>query len=162
MKGVILIAVFLLTGGFAAEVLTDATIYSSEASPQEIKEVVAVDPDKVRLELALDPLAILIDVRMKFEYRRSRIEKAVHLPKKKDLDAFAASTPKHRPLYLYCTTETRARQAGQLLLDHGFERVYVIEGGLNKWKAYNLPVEHGRTRAGRKQRLSPKNSLEVI
>lgn len=150
MKGVILIAVLLLTGGFNTEVFSDVNLYSSETSRQEMKEIIAVDPDRVRLELALDPLAILIDVRMKFEYRKSHIEKAVHLPKKKNLDAFAASTMKHRPLYLYCTTETRARQAAQLLLDHGFERVYVIEGGLNKWKAYNLPVEHGRTRADRK------------
>jgi len=148
MKTVILMAVLMLPGGFNAEVLSDIRLYSSEASHQETKEVVAVDPDRVRLELALDPLAILIDVRMKFEYRRSRIEKAVHLPKKKDLDAFAASTMKHRPLYLYCTTETRARQAGKLLIEHGFERVFVIEGGLNKWKAYNLPLEQGRTKSG--------------
>jgi rhodanese-related sulfurtransferase len=148
MKGVVLIAVFLLAEGFIAEDLSDTMLYTSESSRQEMKHIVAVDPDKVRLELAMDPLAILIDVRMKFEFRRSRIGKAVHLPKKKDLDVFASSTLKHRPLYLYCTTETRARQAGELLVAHGFEKVYVIEGGFNKWKAYNLPVERGRTRAG--------------
>jgi rhodanese-related sulfurtransferase len=103
--------------------------------------IVAVDPDKVQLEAALDPAVIIIDVRMKMEYRRGHIEKAVHLPKKKDLMEFAARTSVSRPLYLYCTTETRSRQAARLLVDSGFERVYVIEGGLNKWKAYRLPIE---------------------
>jgi thiosulfate sulfurtransferase len=103
--------------------------------------IVAVDPDKVRLEASLDPSVIIIDVRMKMEYRRGHIEKAVHLPNKKSLLEFAARTAVSRPLYLYCTTETRSRQAAKLLVNAGFERVFIIEGGFNKWKAYGLPVE---------------------
>jgi rhodanese-related sulfurtransferase len=110
---------------------------------EPVREIPAVDPDKVRLELALDPLAMVIDVRLKFEYRKGHIEKAVRLPKKKDLDAFASVTEKYRPLFVYCTTETRARQAAQLLKEQGFERVSVIEGGIAKWKAYNLPLVKG-------------------
>jgi rhodanese-related sulfurtransferase len=103
--------------------------------------IVAVDPDKVFLEASLDPAVIIIDVRMKMEYRRGHIEKAVHLPGKKDLMEFTARTAASRPLYLYCTTETRSRQAAKLLIEAGFERVFIIEGGLNKWKAYGLPIE---------------------
>ncbi|MBE0673741.1 MAG: rhodanese-like domain-containing protein [Bacteroidales bacterium] len=114
------------------------------AEQESAQTIPAVDPDKVMLVLALDPLAIPVDVRLKFEYRRGHIEKAVHLPKKKDLDAFAMTTPKHRPLYVYCTTETRARQAAQLLIDKGFEKVFVIEGGISKWKAYKLPLIKGK------------------
>lgn len=110
------------------------------------KEVTAVDPDKVRLEMALDPSVIIVDVRMKFEYRSGHIEKAVSLPKRKDLDRFIASTAKHRQLYVYCQTETRARQASELLKEAGFERVSIIEGGIQKWKAYNLPVVKGNSR----------------
>jgi rhodanese-related sulfurtransferase len=118
---------------------------AEQTAEQKIDEPIpAVDPDKVMLELALDPLAIPVDVRMRFEYRKGHIEKAVHLPGKKDLDEFATKTEKHRPLYVYCTTETRARQAAQLLIDHGFEKVFVIEGGISKWKAYKLPLIKGR------------------
>lgn len=106
--------------------------------------VVIVDPDKAQLELALDPAAIILDVRFRFEFRRGHIEKAVNLPTNKSLNEFAASTSKGRPLYVYCTTEPRSRQAAARLLEHGFSRVFVIEGGLNKWRAYNLPIVTGR------------------
>lgn len=108
------------------------------------KEIIAVDPDQVRLELALEPAAILIDARLKFEHRRRRIENSVNLPNSKSLNEFAAATSKGRPLYVYCTTEPRARQAAALLLGHGFEKVFIIEGGFNKWRAYNLPIVRGR------------------
>ncbi|MDX9930135.1 MAG: rhodanese-like domain-containing protein [Bacteroidales bacterium] len=126
-------------------ILITATLLLAGLAGQDGDRVIpAVDPDRVKLELALDPSAILIDVRLKFEYRRRRIEKSVNLPKKADLDKFAEETPRHRPLYLYCTTETRARQAAALLVDHGFLSVYIMEGGLNKWRAYNLPLVKGR------------------
>jgi len=111
---------------------------------KEENEIIAVDPDQVRLELALEPAAILIDARLKFEHRRRRIEKSVNLPNSKSLNEFAAATSKGRPLYVYCTTEPRARQAAALLLGHGFEKVFIIEGGFNKWCAYNLPIITGR------------------
>jgi rhodanese-related sulfurtransferase len=103
-----------------------------------------VPPDKVRLELAVDPAAILIDVRMKMEYRKRHIENAVNLPGKKDLDDFCAKTGNFRPLYIYCTTETRARQAAKLLIDKGFTNVFILEGGLNKWVSLNLPTVRGK------------------
>jgi len=110
------------------------------SAQEQPKKVTAVDPDRVRLEVSLDPASIIVDVRMKFEYRSGHIEKAVNLPKRKELDRFIAATPKHRPLYVYCQTETRARQAAELLNEAGFENVFIIEGGIQKWKAYNLPV----------------------
>ncbi len=103
-----------------------------------------VHPDKARLELAVDPTAILIDVRMKMEYRKKHIENAVNLPGKKEMDAFCEKTGNFRPLYVYCTTETRARQAAKLLIDKGFTNVFILEGGLNKWVALNLPTVRGK------------------
>jgi rhodanese-related sulfurtransferase len=102
-----------------------------------------VSPDKARLVLAVDPTAILIDVRMKMEFRKKHIENAVNLPGKKEMEEFCAKTHNFRPLYIYCTTETRARQAAKLLIDKGFTNVYILEGGLSKWVALNLPTVRG-------------------
>lgn len=128
----------ILTLGFAGN---SAELRAQGAGQSVADTIVAVDPDKVRLEAALDPAVIIIDVRMKMEYRSGHIEKAVHLPKKRNLMAFAAKTPLNRPIYVYCTTETRSRQAAKILIETGFERVFIIEGGFNKWKRYGLPIE---------------------
>lgn len=108
------------------------------------REIIMTDPDRVRLELALDPSAILIDTRVHFQFRRRRIENAINLPGKADLDRFATNTPKHRPLYLYCSAEARSAQAASLLNSYGFLEIHVMEGGFNRWKAYGLPTVKGK------------------
>ena len=116
----------------------------SELRAQKDYVFTVVHPQKMRLELATDRTAILIDVRMKMEYRKRHIEGAINLPRKKDMDKFIATTHDFRPVYVHCTTETRARQAAKLLIDSGFTNVFILEGGLNKWVSLNLPTEKGR------------------
>jgi len=116
---------------------------------QKDSVLTVVHPDKARLELATDPTSILIDVRMKMEFRKKHIEGAVNLPGKKDLDEFCAKTGNYRPLYVYCTTETRARQAAKLLIGNGFTNVFILEGGLSKWVSLNLPTVKGRGKGSR-------------
>jgi len=141
MRLLFILSLMILTSVMRAQ---DPSLQNMPQNQVDEKEITAVDPDKVRLELAMDPAAILIDARMKFEHRRRRIPESVNLPNSMILNEFAASTSKGRPLYVYCTTEPRARQAAVLLKKHGFDKVFIIEGGFNKWRAYNLPVVKGR------------------
>ncbi|MFO7575781.1 MAG: rhodanese-like domain-containing protein [Bacteroidales bacterium] len=141
MKMIFILSLMLLPAVLKAQ---DPPLQNPPQKQTDEKEIIAVDPDQVRLELALEPAAILIDARLRFEHRRRRIENSVNLPDSKTLNEFATTTSKGRPLYVYCTTEPRARQAAELLLGHGFEKVFIIEGGFNKWRAYNLPIVKGR------------------
>ena len=116
----------------------------SELRAQKDYLFMVVHPDSMRMALATDRTAILIDVRMKMEYRNRHIENAINLPKKKDLDKFIAATQNFRPVYVHCATETRARQAAKILIDSGFTNVFILEGGMNKWVSLNRPTEKGR------------------
>lgn len=118
----------------------------SPASPTQERgiEIVAVHPHNVWIELDIDSTAMAIDVRYRFEYRRGHVANAVLLSGKRQTERFAATTSKNRTLFLYCTTETRARQTAEILIGKGFKKVFVIEGGFNNWKSTNLPYNIGR------------------
>jgi rhodanese-related sulfurtransferase len=85
--------------------------------------------------------AVLIDIREPAEYAAGHalgarsvpltgLETSRDLPKNKSL-----------PLVIVCPTGARAPQAVALLKKLGFENTHVLAGGLNAWRAANLPTE---------------------
>jgi rhodanese-related sulfurtransferase len=130
----------------AGIIITALLVSFLSASGQVVDSIKVVDPDKLMLELAVDPTTVLIDVRMPMEFRKGRIEKAVNIPSRQELNLFASAKPASIPIYLYCTTETRSRQAARYLIEKGFTNVSVLEGGLKKWKSYNLPIVKGKVK----------------
>jgi len=85
--------------------------------------------------------AVLIDIREPAEYAAGHplgarsvpltgLETSRDLPKNKSL-----------PLVIVCPTGARAPRAVALLKKLGFENTHVLAGGLNAWRAANLPTE---------------------
>jgi len=85
--------------------------------------------------------AVLIDISEPAEYAAGHavgsksvplasLEGSRELPKNKAL-----------PLVVVCATGTRAAGAAARLKKLGFENARVLAGGLNAWRAANLPVE---------------------
>ena len=50
---------------------------------------------------------------------------------------------KERPVILYGDDSYSARQCQRLLSEQGFSKVYILKGGLQQWRAENMPVETG-------------------
>ena len=74
--------------------------------------------------------AALVDVRGPEEYAAGHIEGAVNVP-----IAEAATHdfgPKDKPVVLYCMHGRRSTEAGQVLRDRGYTRVYVL-GPMSAW-----------------------------
>jgi rhodanese-related sulfurtransferase len=90
-----------------------------------------------------DSDTVVIDVREPEEFLKGHIENAIntplgnlqtHLPK---LEAH-----KNKPILIACQTGTRSASAGKLLTKAGFERVFVITGGMQAWESdYKLPIK---------------------
>ena len=85
--------------------------------------------------------AVLIDISEPAEYAAghaigarsvplSSLEGSRELPKNKAL-----------PLVVVCSTGARAPRAVAMLRKLGFENAKALAGGLNAWRAANLPVE---------------------
>lgn len=91
------------------------------------------------------PATRLIDVRTPAEYRAEHIPGSVNVP----LDALAAQTSALRalaadPIVLVCRSGRRAREAAQRLQAAGLAHLYVLDGGVEAWKAAGRALRTGR------------------
>ncbi len=84
---------------------------------------------------------LLVDVREPGEFRGERIAAAISVPLSRfKPEAIPAS---RKTLVLMCQSGNRSRQAATLLEEAGISGFYQLEGGLNAWKAAELPVVKG-------------------
>ena len=77
--------------------------------------------------------AVVIDVRRTFEWNRTHIPGAVHIPLEHLLDR-CDELPDDRILITFCTGGLRSAGAANLLRENGFEAVN-MNRGLIEWRA---------------------------
>lgn len=106
----------------------------------------SLDPHYFHLQYLKEDPALLIDVRMSFEFRGRRIRDAINIPSSKELYAFTDTISKNTALFLYCTDGFRSKQAAGLLYKRGFRNLYNLEGGIIAWKKDGFPLEKGRVK----------------
>lgn len=88
--------------------------------------------------------ANLIDVRTPEEFRRGHIAGATLLPLQSLTPAAAAKAiDPTQPTILICQAGPRAFRAAQALPQWGFDKLLVLEGGMNAWQQAGLPSETG-------------------
>jgi rhodanese-related sulfurtransferase len=99
----------------------------------------AVGPtDAVRL---MNQGALLVDVRTQSEFDSGHIIDARHVPQ--DQAAQAGETLKRfkdKVVITCCETGARAGAVGRALREQGFSKVVNLRGGLQAWRAENLPL----------------------
>jgi rhodanese-related sulfurtransferase len=85
--------------------------------------------------------ALVLDLRSQQEYASGHIGSARHMASEKILEA-GESLKKHKekPLVVYCGTGSVGGAAARQLAAQGFRRAFNLRGGLNAWRAENLPV----------------------
>lgn len=86
--------------------------------------------------------AIVIDVRKAEDYRNGHIVDArnVELAQITADPASAVKKQKNKVLITVCDNGLNSNRAANLLRKAGFEKVVSLKGGLNAWRAENLPV----------------------
>jgi rhodanese-related sulfurtransferase len=97
-------------------------------------------PGELDAKLAAGADCGLIDVREFAEYAGGRIAGSTLVPLA-SLESGAAGLDRSRELVLICRAGRRSREAAKRLGAMGFDRLTVLEGGLEAWKAAALPVE---------------------
>jgi rhodanese-related sulfurtransferase len=86
--------------------------------------------------------AVVLDVREAKEMTGGRLPNAVHIPLSQ-LKSRVAELAKSsaRPIIVYCERGQRGRGAVSVLGKNGFEKIYVLRGGLKAWRDAGLPVQ---------------------
>jgi rhodanese-related sulfurtransferase len=86
----------------------------------------------------------LLDIRENGEYNRAHIPGAAPLPRRLIEHRVKRLIPDHEVEVVVCDdTGVRARLAAKTLEAMGYERVSVLDGGLNRWASENRPTEWG-------------------
>lgn len=85
-------------------------------------------------------LCQIIDVREEYEYDTVRIQNSILVPLS-NFDANINKIDKERTAYMLCGIGKRATVAAEKLLQIGFDKLVVVDGGIKAWLESDYPVE---------------------
>ena len=109
-------------------------IHSFSSCAQETKQHQLISQEEFAQILTKE--IQLLDVRTPQEYQQGYIEGAI-LINFFDSDFVPkvnARFDKNKPLYIYCAVGGRSNKAGKKLISVGFDSIYDLKEGFNKWK----------------------------
>ncbi len=127
-----------------AVILLLLNLFPAEGQVADTAKYISLDPYYFHLQYLKEDPAILVDVRLPFEYRGKIIRDAINIPSSREMKNLTDTITKDHSLFLYCTDDFRSRRAAELLYDQGFRKLYNLEGGIVAWKKEKMPVIKGR------------------
>lgn len=113
--------------------MTDSP-HSAGSLPPAWHSVRELDPAVLASRRAAGEALAIIDVRELWEWEQVRIEGARHIPLG-DVTAAAASLDRHAEVVLVCHHGMRSLAAARYLAQCGFERVWNLTGGIDRYAA---------------------------
>ena len=128
----------IIIGGL---MLTAMTLKGQDTA---VTKYVFLDPYYFHLTYLKEDPALIADVRLPFEYRGKIIRDAINVPSGKVMSQLADTLSRDYSIFVYCTTDDRAKGAAELLYDKGFRKIYVLSGGIREWRKEDMPVVKGR------------------
>ena len=86
--------------------------------------------------------AAVVDVSEPFDYKKGHIIDAINIPVAKFDELKDKLKPlEGRALIVACQSGNRSNHAGKKLTALGFEKVFILQGGMQAWLEDNLPIE---------------------
>ncbi|MEE4638890.1 MAG: rhodanese-like domain-containing protein [Wenzhouxiangella sp.] len=111
--------------------------------------------EAVRLINREDPL--VIDVSNSTDFAKGHINGALHMPPSRiEAGNQQLLRQKDRPVLVYCQRGQISPQMAGRLVKLGFERVYMLTGGLTQWVSDNQPISRAKDKAGKKDKARKK------
>ena len=112
---------------------------------------------KARGASALGPMAVtqlinhdnaaVLDIREQGAFVGGHILGALNAPFKslaQRLEGEELEAYKERPIVICCQDGITSKKAVSLLTKAGFEKLYLLQGGISEWRNANLPLSKGR------------------
>lgn len=91
--------------------------------------------------------ALVVDLRPAAEFEKGHIPGSKNVQMAQfDPEAKVLANAKTLPVVTVCKAGTTAVDAAKRLRKAGFERVYVLEGGIGAWQGADLPLAKGRAK----------------
>jgi rhodanese-related sulfurtransferase/peroxiredoxin len=123
-----------ISGALVCSLLILASLVSSGAAAEPIE--ISVDEAYSMLQKNPEEI-ILLDMRTEQMYTSEHIPDAINIPLSINTSSFEREIDKldkSKTVIVYCQAGGASKLAADLLVQHGFERVYTMAGGINAWK----------------------------
>lgn len=108
-------------------------------NPNQITHVNIVVEETKRMIESKSEDVTLLDVRTADEYHTAHIEDATLIPVA-ELSNRTEELNKSKKIIVYCRSGKRSVIASGILIEHGFDRVYNVLGGINAWEESGYAV----------------------
>ncbi|MFE3870931.1 thioredoxin domain-containing protein [Flavobacterium sp. ZS1P70] len=106
---------------------------------QTSKKTKTIEPAAFAEKIAATPNAQILDVRTPEEFISGHIDNAANVNwNGTDFVTKAAAYDKTKPVFVYCKSGGRSKQAAAKLEELGFTTIYELQGGMLKWDAAGL------------------------
>ena len=118
-------------------VAVSMTLFSCQG--QESSKIEKLDAKSFSEKIKNNSDVQLLDVRTPDEYASQHIGNATNINYNgADFEQKVAVFEKSKPVYVYCLSGGRSKQAANKLAEMGYTKVYELEGGIMKWNAAGL------------------------
>ncbi len=88
--------------------------------------------------------SIVVDVSEPGDFKKAHIPDSVNMPAKSlASDPKPIEKHKNKNVILVCRMGNKSQSVAKQLIRSGFEKVYVLSGGMAAWEKENLPVKRG-------------------
>lgn len=124
-----------------------AMLFAGCASGQTGTDTPVIAPSEVLARMTKDTLVVILDVRTQAEFDSpsGHVQGSILVPVQELEGRIAELAPyKARTIIAVCRSGNRSGKATQILRAHGFE-AFNMTGGMNRWNAEGLPVQHTET-----------------
>jgi rhodanese-related sulfurtransferase/peroxiredoxin len=124
----------VFTGALILSILFLPILFAGCACAERID--ISVDEAYTMLQKNPEEI-ILLDMRTEQMYKSEHIPGAINIPLSIDTSSFEREIDdldKSKTIIVYCQAGGASNLAADLLVQHGFERVYTMNGGINAWK----------------------------
>jgi thioredoxin len=105
----------------------------------QVSNVKTIPPTAFSEKINTTPNAQILDVRTPEEYSGQHLDNAVNVNwRDSDFTDKASKYDKKKPVFVYCMSGGRSKQAAAKLQELGFTTIYELQGGIIKWNAEGL------------------------
>ena len=105
---------------------------------------ITITVDEAKQMMDENQSIVILDVGTSTEYKSGHIDGSKLIPLLK-LEERINAIDGNSAVIVYCRSGVKSEKASKILLDHGFDKVYNMMGGLNAWQDAGFPVVSGST-----------------
>lgn len=114
---------------------------AEDKTEENVKFLNAKQVEELIEENKDNPEFIILDVRTSEEFNSAHIPNALNIDyKSSDFKDKVSKLDKGRTYITYCRSGGRSTKASEIMLEMGFENIYMIDGGIVAWDKANFPT----------------------